>query len=148
MRDRREIVRTGIGILAPTILVLESQAERLREVESVERAVQGRWGPDAKRRRAHWGWRINLEQRHERRHGVPLAAQGDRRLSVTLDDPFRRAEAVTIRTSCGLDFYSVAARPHRPDHRPAGVRFDHGDDARVAPLHAHQVERRPVVLVR
>src|SRR5947207_4692506 len=105
MRDRREIVRTGIGILAPTILVLESQAERLREVESVERAVQGRWGPDAKRRRAHWGWRINLEQRHEGRHGVPLAAQGNRRPSLTLDDLFGRAEALSIRTSCGLDLY-------------------------------------------
>src|SRR5438094_8683510 len=112
MRDRREIVRTGIGILAPTILVLESQAERLREVESVEGAVQGRWGPDAKRRRTHWGWRINLEQRHERRHGVALAAQGDRRLSVTLDDPFRRDEAVTIRTRCGIGFYNVAVHQY------------------------------------
>src|SRR5947208_16812717 len=110
MRDRREIVRTGIGILAPTILVLESQAERLREVESVERAVQGRWGPDAKRRRAHWGWRINLEQRHERRHVVPLAAQGVRRLSGTLYYPFRGAEAVWIRSSLGLLFYTVSAR--------------------------------------
>ena len=148
MRDGREIFRTGIGIFAATVLILECQLEGLGEVESVERAIQAWRAPDAKRRRRHRGRRIDLEQRHEWRRGLALAAQRDRGFSVPLDDPFRRPEAMTIRAACGFDFHRIAARAHGPDHRLVGVRLDHGNHAGVASTHAHYIKRRPVALFR
>src|SRR5258708_566750 len=101
--NRRQIPRTGVGVLAAAILILEPQLERLRAVESFECPIERRRGTDTKRRSGNACWLIDFEQRHEGRRLLPLAAKHDGRLTVTLDDPFRRAETVPMHSRRGLD---------------------------------------------
>src|SRR6266849_9149360 len=75
MSDCRKIFGTRISVLAPAILILEPQLERLRQIESIERAVEARRAADPKRRSRNGCRRIDLEQRRERRRCLPLTAQ-------------------------------------------------------------------------
>src|SRR5437773_2418719 len=72
--DGREVLRTGVGLLAATVLVLQLEAERLAGVEPAERAVErGRLG-DAQRGCDRGLGAVQLEQRRERWLGLAPAA--------------------------------------------------------------------------
>src|SRR2546430_7126184 len=68
--DGREVLRTGVGLLAATVLVLQLEAERLAGVEPVERAVERRRLGDAQRGRDRGRGAVELEQWCEWRLGL------------------------------------------------------------------------------
>ena len=86
--DRGEIIGTGISILTATILVLERQLERLRQIEPGECPIERRRSSGTERGSSRGRREIELEQRHERRHLVPPAAQRHGILPFPLYDPF------------------------------------------------------------
>src|SRR5438034_5178212 len=47
VRDGGEVIKPGIRIFAATILILESQLERFRQVEALQCSIE-RWRPDRK----------------------------------------------------------------------------------------------------
>src|SRR5207247_392646 len=63
--ERRELRRTHVGLLGATVLVLGVEAQGLRDVEAIERAVERRRPRHAVRRSGGRPLRIDLEDRPE-----------------------------------------------------------------------------------
>src|SRR5439155_4145818 len=91
----REAFRSGVGLLAAAILVLELEPQRLARVEPVARAVE-RWRLlDAQRRRDGRLGLIELHQRLKRRRGIARAGESHARRSGS-DFPPRGGRPLVI----------------------------------------------------
>ena len=148
VRDGGEVIKPGIRIFAATILILESQLERFRQVEALQCSIERRRPSNTERRSGGRSGGVDLEERHERRRLLPPSAQHEGILALALDDPFRGAETVPFQSRRGLDLNGIAARAHGPDHGRIFVRLEHGYDARVTAARAHDVELRAVAFAR
>src|SRR2546425_71284 len=120
----------------------EVEAERLARVEPGDRAVERRRLAHAERRADCPSRPVELEQRRERRLGLPRAAESHPS-GASVDLPAARRGGVSVRPIPGLDLDHAALRPHGAHDGALADRLEHGHEPRAPPAGASQVEHRP-----
>src|SRR5207245_6809027 len=122
-----EILRAGKRLLAPAVLILELEPQRLAGVEAIERSVERR--ASAPQRGADRGLgRVDFDERLERWLGRPRARQPNASRSG-LDLPARGRAGMSMNALIGFDLDHAPLHAHAPNGGTPRHGLEHGHES-------------------